>query len=227
MARTLDVEAHTIRRGAFVDAAQRLIATKGYEQLSIQDLLDETGASKGAFYHYFDSKESLLEAVIQRITDTALAAVEPITQDPARSAVEKLVGMFSGITGWKNARKDLMLALLEVWMSDDNIVVRERVRTSVSSRLGPILTRLVAEGQAEGTFEVEDPATTAELMVALITGSNELASRLFLARQRGQATMDDARKLVAGLQQALERILAAPRGSFAYVDEATMQIWFG
>jgi tetracycline repressor-like protein len=56
MARTLDPVAHAVRREAFLDAGQRLIATKGYTQLSIQDVLDELASSKGAFYHYFDSR---------------------------------------------------------------------------------------------------------------------------------------------------------------------------
>ena len=62
MARTVDTEAHAVRREAFVDVAQRLMQTKGYEQMSIQDVLDELDASRGAFYHYFDSKTALLEA---------------------------------------------------------------------------------------------------------------------------------------------------------------------
>jgi AcrR family transcriptional regulator len=227
MARTLDVDAHAVRRDTFVEAAQRLIQTRGYEQLSIADLLVETGASKGAFYHYFDSKEALLEAVIERITDAALAAVSPITGATDCTAIEKLVGLFSGIAGWKNARKELMLAILDVWLSDDNIVVRERFRSSVGGRLGPLLTRIIAQGKAEGSFDVDDPATTAGVLLALIAGSGEAASRLFLERQRGAATIEDARTLMATYQQSLERILAAPRGSLTYIDEQTVQIWFG
>ncbi len=82
MARTLNTEAHAIRREAFVDAAQRLIQAKGYDQMSIQDVLDELGASRGAFYHYFDSKTALLEAVVDRIVDAALASVAPLIDDP-------------------------------------------------------------------------------------------------------------------------------------------------
>jgi len=52
-----------------LDVAQRLVNTKGYEQMTIQDLLDELQISKGAFYHYFGSKQALLEAIIERIVD--------------------------------------------------------------------------------------------------------------------------------------------------------------
>jgi AcrR family transcriptional regulator len=67
MARTVDPATHAIRRDAFVEATQRLIALKGYEEMSVQDVLDELDASRGAFYHYFDSKVALLEAVIGRM----------------------------------------------------------------------------------------------------------------------------------------------------------------
>ena len=61
MARTVNATVYAVRRDAFIDAAQRLIQAKGYEQMSIQDVLDELDASTGAFYHYFDSKAALLD----------------------------------------------------------------------------------------------------------------------------------------------------------------------
>ena len=67
MARTLNATIYAVRRDAFVDVAQRLIQAKGYQQMSIQDVLDELDASRGAFYHYFDSKADLLEAVVERL----------------------------------------------------------------------------------------------------------------------------------------------------------------
>ena len=66
MARTVNATLRTVRRDAFLDVAQRLVQTKGYEAMSIQDVLGELEASKGAFYHYFDSKQALLQAVVER-----------------------------------------------------------------------------------------------------------------------------------------------------------------
>ncbi len=45
---------HLARRSEILDVAQRLIATKGYEQMTIADIQAELGISKGAFYHYFE-----------------------------------------------------------------------------------------------------------------------------------------------------------------------------
>ena len=50
------VKEHDERKAEFVDAAIALMSQKGYESTTIQDIIDEVGVSKGAFYHYFSSK---------------------------------------------------------------------------------------------------------------------------------------------------------------------------
>jgi AcrR family transcriptional regulator len=67
VARTVDPAAHAVRRDVFVDAAQRLIQTKGDERFSVPDVLDATATPKGAFYHYFDAKDALIDAVVERL----------------------------------------------------------------------------------------------------------------------------------------------------------------
>ena len=44
------------RRGELLAASEKLFYTKGYENTSVQDILDAVGFSKGGFYHHFDSK---------------------------------------------------------------------------------------------------------------------------------------------------------------------------
>ena len=56
MARILKEEEHTAKRNEILDAALQLVYSKGYEKMTIQDILDQLQISKGAFYHYFDSK---------------------------------------------------------------------------------------------------------------------------------------------------------------------------
>jgi len=88
MARTVDPVAYAARREAFVDAALKVIQAKGYEQLSVQDVIAEVGASKGAFFHYFDSKSALLAAIVDRMVEVATRSVAPIAADPQLTALE-------------------------------------------------------------------------------------------------------------------------------------------
>ena len=50
-----------------LDVSTRLFVEKGYEQTSLQDIINETKLSKGAIYHHFSSKEEIFEAIFRRI----------------------------------------------------------------------------------------------------------------------------------------------------------------
>jgi AcrR family transcriptional regulator len=227
MARTLDLERHTVRKEAFVEAAQRLLQTRGYEAMSIQDLLEELGVSRGAFYHYFDSKQALLEAVVDRITDVALASVGPVIDDASLLAAEKLTRVFSDIGRWKTERRALVLSLMEVWMSDENAIFREKIRQRLMTRLGPLLTRIVQQGMAEGAFTARSPQDTAMVLVMLIEGFQNRALELFIARQANKVTYEDAERYFASYLDAFERILGAAPGSIKLIDESILREWYG
>ncbi|HEX6547984.1 MAG TPA: helix-turn-helix domain-containing protein, partial [Candidatus Dormibacteraeota bacterium] len=97
MPRTLNHKVHQVRREAFLDVAQRLITTKGYEAMTIQDVLDELETSRGALYHYFDSKQALLDGVVERFADAAMETIAPVMADPDLPALRKLERVFGGI----------------------------------------------------------------------------------------------------------------------------------
>ena len=227
MARTLDLEKHTVRKEAFVEAAQRLLQTKGYEAMSIQDLLQELGASRGAFYHYFDSKQALLEAVVDRITDAALANAAPVIGDAGLPAADKLTRVFSDIGRWKTEQRALVLSLMQVWMSDENAIFREKIRQRLMTRLVPLLTQIVRQGVAEGAFTSPSPEDTAMVLVMLIEGFQNRALELFIARQAGKVTFEDAERYFVSYLDAFERILGAAPGSIRLIDESTLREWFG
>ena len=227
MARTLDPVAHGLRRDRFIDAGQALMALKGFDQVSVQDVLVATGASKGAFYHYFGSKADLLEGIVERMTAAALADANPLLDDSTVPAPQKLSRLFAGISSWKTQRKELLLALLDTWYSEENIVVREKFRRHVSERMTPVLRRIIEQGNAEGTFDASAPANSAEVFVALLLALNERAGHLYLAAQAGEVSVADVESTFAGYLGALEKILGVPRGTLELVDPSVVREWFG
>ena len=227
MARTVNLEMRTVRREAFLDAGQRLIQTKGYEQMSIQDVLDELETSRGAFYHYFDSKLALLEAVVERLADGAMAAVAPILADPRLPALRKLERVVRGIAQFKAEQKQLVLAIIDVWNSDANAIVREKVRNMTAARLGPIISTVIRQGIAEGVVTASSPDETGKVIVYLVQGFQQLATEQFIARQAGTITLAEVQRTYAAFTEAVERILGAPKGSVTLIDRATLKFWFG
>ncbi|MGI8608199.1 MAG: TetR/AcrR family transcriptional regulator [Candidatus Dormibacteria bacterium] len=227
MVRTLDRTAHATRREAFVEVAQQLIQTKGYELMSIQDILDELDASRGAFYHYFDSKESLLEAVVERIVGAAMAAVAPLVADPSLTGLQKLEGFFAGIGRWKGDRKELMVAILRVWASDPNAIVREKFRRGAVGTLAPVLATIVRQGQAEGVFTATSPDHAARVLVALLQSLNDAATELFFAREAEQVSFETVQEAFDAYTEAFERILGLPPLTLTMSDPASLRLWFG
>lgn len=81
MARTVNKEEYTAKRNEILDAAQRFVYTKGYERMTIHDILADLKISSGTFYHYFDSKPAVLEAFIERIKEETEKPLLPIVHD--------------------------------------------------------------------------------------------------------------------------------------------------
>jgi AcrR family transcriptional regulator len=226
MARTLNPEVHAVRRDSFVDAAQRLIQTKGYERMSVQDVLDEIEASRGAFYHYFDSKTALLEAIVERLVDQGMATFGPAVADPQKSAVDKFEALFGGIAQYKAEQRDLLLGLMRAWYADENALVREHLRRGLVRRMEPVLTAIVEQGVREGVFDVGSAQETARVLVALMSGMNEDAGLLFLDIVDGIAPLGafESRGLASG--EAFERILGASPGSLRFPDTSVLSDWY-
>jgi AcrR family transcriptional regulator len=227
MARTVDLEVQQAKRDAFLDVAQRLIQVRGYEEMSIQDVLDELESSRGALYHYFASKQDLLDGVVERFADAAMAEVGPILDDNSQPALRKLEQFLSGIARFKAERKELVLAIMKVWMSDGNALVRERLRQMSARQLGPILAAVIRQGVEEGVISSSAPEESARVILYLLQGYQELAAEHFVARQAGTISFAEVRRTYAAFTDAFERVLGIASGSVKLVDDETLRFWFG
>lgn len=226
MARTIKAHEHAEKRAQILDVAQRLIYTKGYEQLTIQDLLGELQISKGAFYHYFDSKQALLEALLERLQQEGEQIFTRIIRDTELPVLARLQHFFDTVGRWKVAQKAYVLALLRVWYTDDNAVVRLRVQTTMAQHIGPLLTELIAEGVAAGVLDTTFPDQAGPIVLQTLIGAGDSMARLILAGPDLPDRVARAERLTAAYNNALERVLGAPPGSLHMIDTATLREWF-
>ena len=224
--RAVNPKKHAARRDEFIDAAQLLITSKGYEQLSIEDVLAETGASKGAFYHYFDSKSALLSAVVDRMVNAGIEVVAGVVADPDLSAVEKLEGYFRTLAAFKGERHDFLVKVIDVWFSDDNAMVRERFRREAVRLVTPHFASIIRQGISEGTFSLTQPEEMARVVLALMMDTGDEAGQLYLARHAGKISLEEVRQRISTYEAAIERLLGVRAGTLHLVEESTLQTWF-
>ena len=226
MARTRNATAHAVRRDEILDVAERLIRTRGYDAMSIQSVQDELGCSRGALYHYFGSKEAILEAVIERMTAAGMEIMTPIALDPGLSATEKLQTLFSSAGSWKSARSDLLLPLIRKWYERGNDVARVRTEAAAYEQFRPLMAVILRQGVAEGTMNVSSADHAAVILTALFAGSTDAIRRLLIDRLDGRVPYEEVERFIHAYDEAIERILGLAPGSFTLIDPDSMRTWF-
>jgi AcrR family transcriptional regulator len=226
MARTVNEKDYAVKRNQILDATQRLIYTKGYEQMAIQDILDALQISKGAFYHYFDSKPALLEALIERMQQEALRLLTPIVRDPHLPALEKLQRYFDAAVRWKTERRTFLIELLRVWYTDHNAIVRQKMWATMSKLAIPLVTEILHQGIREGVLNIPFPDQIGAIFLSLIQSIGDGFAELLLSPEPHGDELQRAERLITAYNDALERILGAPAGSVQLMDAESLQAWF-
>jgi len=101
-------------KSRILDAAQTLLSSHGYESSTIDDIITAAGVTKGAFYHYFKSKENLCEVVIEQTHAAYQTLVESLPTDAQPierlRAMLEILGNLNASGQWVHCR--LMLRLL-------------------------------------------------------------------------------------------------------------------
>src|SRR5579859_6159907 len=197
MVRVVNEAAYATRRNAILDAAQRAVENKGYEQMAIADLLSELQISSGAFYHYFESKPALLMALVERMGEQVEQLVLPIIHDPTLGALDKLQRFFDTFNQEKLTHKHLVLAYIRVWYGDENAIVRSKLYTARVKRLTPWLEEIILQGTREGTMTTPYPDQAARMVISLLEDLGYATCELLLSLERSPSDLPRLERIVS------------------------------
>ncbi|HLI06904.1 MAG TPA: TetR/AcrR family transcriptional regulator [Ktedonobacteraceae bacterium] len=212
MARSVKPEEYAEKRNAILDVAAHYITTKGYEQMTTQDILEALQISRGAFYHYFESKQALLMALVERIGEQAEQLVLPIVSDRQMPARDKLLRFFAVLDQYKQENKDLVFAFMRVWYADDNALFRQKLYLARVKRLAPRLSQIIEEGVAEGVFNTAYPAQAARIILSLLEDLGYAIVEILFAEDGKQTDFLRLVQLNEAAADALERVLGISPG---------------
>lgn len=225
MARSVKAHEYAEKRNAILDVAQRYISTKGYEQMTTQDILEDLQISRGAFYHYFDSKAALLFALVERMGDQIVQLVLPIIHDPTAGALDKLQRFFATLEHGKLENKELVLAYLHVWYADENAIVRNKLYTARIKRLTPWLEEIIRQGVEEGVLTTPYPDQAARMIISLQEDLGYATVELLLADKLEPNDLARLERIVEACADALERVLGAPTGCLQRTSREELAQW--
>lgn len=198
------VKTPTARKAEIIKAARKLFLLKEYEKTTLQDVMDDLGIAKGTIYHYFDSKEALLEAVVIDMVDTRLNEIETKLKDVKGSALQRI----EKLVEFGNMAKDHP-ELLDQLHRPTNAGMHIRILVETLIKLTPIYEKLIQQGCEEGIFCTEHPRECAELMLSAV--------QLLTDTGIYSWTHDDLKRRIKAFPDLIEQQLKAAPGSFKFL----------
>jgi AcrR family transcriptional regulator len=141
------VKRKAVRRAELLDQAITLFLERGYENVSLNDLLATAGTSKGAFYHYFPSKEALVTALAERSAAEAFEALRPVFAQPGTNALDRLnAGLRASYQVKVAMGAPEQLAAMTSLLKPQNQALFRRIVTIWEDLFRPVLTEVITQG---------------------------------------------------------------------------------
>lgn len=205
------------RRKNIADKAMNLFLINGYEETSVNMIIKDIGISKGAFYHYYNSKEDLLEAIVDGKSKEVLAIITTIINDSSLNAIDKLNSIYQHVIRVKADMQGLMQKFFQVWMNDEYLLIRHKMEWRNIEVLGVEIKKIVVQGIKEDLFHLDTTEGIEILLLKFGTIMNDLILKLF-KDSKMKPTKQQLSDIVNLYQLSLERILGAPNGSIRIFD---------
>lgn len=157
---------HKLKKNELVEIAEKLFLEKGYEETTVDEILHASGLSKGGFYHYFKSKEEVLAESISNFADNLLNELEPLIEDKKLNALEKLRRFMEIKTASQKSNKELLNYMRMLMESDFTFY---KFTLTITQKYIEPFARIIEQGAKEGTFKVEFPRETADILLRTVT----------------------------------------------------------
>ncbi len=188
------------RKKAFIDAAEELFNEKGFENTSIDDIVERVGVAKGLFYYYFDSKEELLGMITQRLIEEVRSSVRGVMKKEGLNAMERLRELAQA----NEAIKTRSIKLIAYFHEDRNKALHYCMEDQMLEFMVPAMESIIKQGVEEGVFNTPYPRETA---IALLSSLKSITYNHLINGPQDREMMEKIQKFIG------ERLLGYTPGN--------------
>jgi AcrR family transcriptional regulator len=204
-----------VRRSELLDSALALFLSRGYDNASLNDVIAEAGISKGAFYHYFPSKEALLTTLADRFAHQMLAELQDVLNKPGLEPLARLNAFLAKGLKVKGDMAPAAWAVFGALFRPENQHLYQRIVIASEALFRPALTDIIRQGVKEKVFHTFDPEGVADLLQQLASSTYP-----FVTRATSAATEKERQEVLTAFQRrlrlhgiAIDRLLGLADGS--------------
>lgn len=188
------------RRSEILDAAEKLFGTKGYDATSTGDILRELGIARGTLYYHFKSKEDILDAMIDRLTQALAARAAEVLDRKDIPVLQRLTLMMQSL----QVNNALGHEIMSQVHKPQNALMHQKMQERMLTAVVPLVTSLLQEAREEGLCQTRYPEEVTEM--TLLYASTVFDELSGLSEEKRQE------KVLAFIYN-LERLLQMPEGS--------------
>lgn len=189
-----------IRKKELMKTAYELFITKGYENTSVDEIIAKAGIAKGTYYYHFESKEQMLEEIINMMIDECVARAEQVVNSDLNTE-EKLVYTILALRVMPEEQ-----SMQDVIHTKENIVLHKKTNDRIIDEAVPLLSSIVREAIKEGLFKNDDNIEERVRMTLIL--SNEMFDHC----EVNSAT-------ISVFIETLESIYGAKKGSLSFISK--------
>jgi AcrR family transcriptional regulator len=197
------------RKSEIVATACQLFLSKGYDRTTMKDVMSHLGIAKGTIYHYFSSKEELLEAVIDSIAEAEMLRQKKLLENIQGNALERLKQLI--INGSNRDAADNHDDLLDHLHKTSNAGMHIRLLAKVVTLQAPLYAEQFRLGCSEGLFSTDQPLECAEFLLSGIQFLTDMGIYPW--------TQEQLERRWKAFPKIIENQLNAADGSFAFLLE--------
>lgn len=188
------------RRSEILDAAEKLFGTKGYDSTSTGDILRELGIARGTLYYHFKSKEDILDAMIDRLTQALAARGAGVLDRKDIPVLQRLTLMMQSL----QVNNALGHEIMSQVHKPQNALMHQKMQERMLTAVVPLVTSLLQEAREQGMCQTRYPEEVTEM--TLLYASTVFDELSGLSEEKRQE------KVLAFIYN-LERLLQMPEGS--------------
>ena len=153
------------RKKMLLKIAYDMFLTNGYENTSVDEIIEKAQIAKGTYYYYFQSKEQMLEEVIDMMIDNETEMAEQIIKTDI-SVPQKIVGI---LTSMKPTEEEQPIK--NTLFQEENVLMHHKVRKKLIDTLTPLLSEVIKEGVNEGIFKCDNIPERVKMLLIISDGT--------------------------------------------------------
>ncbi|TYQ12778.1 UNVERIFIED_CONTAM: TetR family transcriptional regulator [Acetivibrio alkalicellulosi] len=156
------------RKHEFLAVALELFYEKGYEKTTIKDIIERMGVSKGAFYHYFQSKEDVIVSISKEYVDRAIGIMKGIAKRKDLNAIEKINKIFEYVNEYKGNSERQRSKIKGIFNDEGNLKLERKITKAIRPDFLILIKEIIDQGVEEGTIKTSKPIELSEFFTGII-----------------------------------------------------------